>query len=146
MSIYDDHPRDMTYGRRLALYLSRYGWYNSALNLEIVDRFTFGDDTTDVVSVSPPNLDVAWEFFEHQMLPRRIAKTEDSIKKEGNNLSYRRVEPGEQEDVSKLYPIWNTPFTDLGDFGHGVGRSFLSFHCTENAKLKKDWNLNIFFM
>ena len=120
-AIYDDKPSDMTLGRRLALYLSQYSWYNVASKLEYVERITITDNGTDVISVRPPNLVVGWEFFEHQMLPRSIAKMGDNYKKNEKNVSYQRVEPGHENENSKLYPIWNTPLRDLGGFGLGGG-------------------------
>ena len=120
--IYDDEARDMTLGRRLARYLSRYNWYNPASTMQPVERITATDGGTHVKLVSPPDLDVAWEFFEHQMLPRRLAKNDST--KEVEDVNYERVEPGEFESQSKLYPVWKTPLRDMGDFGLGVGTSF----------------------
>ena len=116
----------MTLGRRLARYLSRYSWYDASSKLESVDRMV-GED--DVSSVSPPTLDLAWEFFEHQMLPRRLEK-DDSFRA-GPDVSYERVEPGEIDERSKLYPIWKTPLRDMGDFG----REYFPCYLISKSKL-----------
>ena len=129
--IYEDDPRDMTVGRRLSRYLSsKFTWYNVASKLEPVDRVIAGSEGVQVKRVSPPNLDLAWEFFEHQMLPRRLA-TDNSFRAIPD-ISYERVEPGEMQERSKLYPIWNTPLRDMGDFG----REYFPCHLKSNSKVR----------
>ena len=102
------------------MYLSKYSWYNPALNLYPVERITIADDATHVSTVSPPNLGAAWEYFEHNVLPRSTVVREDRHNK-AKGIKYQRVEPGVVGDGTKLYPVWNTPLTDLSNFGLGVG-------------------------
>ncbi len=94
----------MTHGRRLALFLARYNWYNPHLGLENEN----GDDNDgeyDVVNVNvnvnangsaveKPSLNVAWEYFEHFVLPRYIVQgtrtsnaNHDAINENDDDLS-----------------------------------------------------------
>lgn len=100
---YKDDPSDMTWGRRLAHFLSQFRWYYNPTE----------DD-------GGPSLDAAWAYFEHITLARyivptsrgRTSVTRDAIKK---------AESGETEKPTRLYSVWGTPEKDLGDFGLGIG-------------------------
>ena len=136
-SIYSDEKQDQTLGRRIATYLSDYKWYNKSIVLEEVEKVTASSPQTatekeeegtsgievaleDVVSVEkPPSLNVAWEYFEHIILPRRLADGSSTTKV--LNAKYQRAEPGDMDVKTKLYPVWDTPVDDMGDFGIGVG-------------------------
>jgi len=116
-TLYNDHPDGMTRARRIARYLSQYNWYlpkppqqPDISNLEGVPS---GD-------IKKPNLDMAWEYFEHIGLPRC------ETKRDNVNKTYIRVEPGETIKSTMLYPVWSTPLVDMGDFGTGVGLYFFT--------------------
>jgi hypothetical protein len=95
-----DEIEDMTWGRRLARHLAaRYEWYNPHLN-----------------NPNGPSLDHAWSIFEHVTLARHFTHAE-----EGAVDVNRKAEAGESESPTKLYSVLNTPESDLGDFGVGVG-------------------------
>ena len=122
--VFDDPPEDQTLSRRIATYLSDFQWYNPSIKLEDIDQVTAATQDEEgkedtVTKVSPPSLKVAWEYFEHQILPRRLADGSSSVNV--NSAKYSRAEPGTQEVKTKLYPVWDTPLDDMGDFGIGVG-------------------------
>jgi len=113
-TLYNDDPDGMTRARRIARYLSQYNWYlpkppqqPDISNLEGVPS---GD-------IKKPNLDMAWEYFEHIGLPRCFMEKDDKGR-------HNRAEPGEIDKITMLYPVWSTPLVDMGDFGIGVGLYF----------------------
>ena len=96
-----------------------------------------------------PNLDMAWTYFEHVTLPRYVissgrerssgtqvikshatksnnfgGKVNKYIVGSAEHQSLKRAEPGEAEKPTRLYPIWHTPLSQMGDFGIGVGLYF----------------------
>jgi len=120
-SPYNDDISEMTYSRRLARYLSKYDWYNPSKNVK---------------GFHAPNLDVAWEYFEHSKLPRHFI-AESSLATNDQTTSQKsfhrrrnvkdilqRAEYGEEEEKTLLYSVLKTPETELGDFGIGVGIYF----------------------
>ena len=99
---YRDNVEDMTWGRRVARYLSKFEWYfPSSRNFNHPE---------------PPSIDKAWEYFEHVTLARRFQETE-----EGDDEN-RKAEIGELEAPTMLYPLFKTQESDLGEFGIGVGK------------------------
>mmetsp|Transcript_9293 Transcript_9293/g.15873 ORF Transcript_9293/g.15873 Transcript_9293/m.15873 type:complete len:1352 (-) Transcript_9293:1785-5840(-) len=130
----DDPFNDMTYGRRIALKLQNYSWYQP--------RGTHWD-------FNGLGLQSAWAHFEHSVLPRYISKALASRKNasvgldddDGDDWLYspgqnkgsqertgdlQRAEPGESESPTKLYSTLSTPLSQMGDFGLGVGLYFSS--------------------
>ena len=105
---YQDNVKDMTFGRRVARYLSQYEWYNP--------RQQRGHHP------DAPSIDRAWEFFEHVTLPRHFKPDERSIDVN------RKAEVGESEAPTTLYSVLGTPEADLGDFGIGVGELVVWVH------------------
>ena len=89
----------MTYRRRLALFLSRYRWYNphldkdsDALNeIHLDDSDLDSPDSPDgnnndsnnvrvqVKTIDKPSLNVAWEYLEHFVLPRYIVSETEAL-------------------------------------------------------------------
>lgn len=98
-----DPPCTMTYGRRIALYLSkRYAWYNPQLkktkkttetrtnldgqgNEETREEFNGDLDVTSSSGPSPPSIAKAWAYFEHITLPRRRYIPKNQRKEDGNS-------------------------------------------------------------
>ncbi|KAK1745050.1 trypsin-like serine protease [Skeletonema marinoi] len=128
----DDPFNDMTYGRRIALKLQNYSWYQP--------RGTHWD-------FNGLGLQSAWAHFEHSVLPRYISKAlasrknasvgldddDDWLYSPGQNKGsqerkgdLQRAEPGESESPTKLYSTLSTPLSQMGDFGLGVGLYFSS--------------------
>jgi hypothetical protein len=113
--IYDTKSSEMTIGRRVARFLSRYNWYNPHLSTH---ADTDASDAT-TIKLPPPSLDAAWEYFEYINLPRYLVDGDDT---KGKNLV--RAEPGEREKQTRLYPFCGTNDEDMSDFGIGVGLYF----------------------
>ncbi len=133
-NLYHDEPADMTYSRRIARSLSTFGCYNPSHKAQNDEEFVN----------NVPKLDLAWEYFEHHVLPRCLVKdksTEIPLEKASSSSSssssdggfgkFDRAEIGEYEKKTTLYPVWGTPVADMADFGVGVGLYFgtLRFLC-----------------
>lgn len=68
-------------------------------------------------------LDVAWDFYAKYTLPKYTLKEEDgSANADRPGSKYRLQEPG--ESGGHFYNLWETPLSQLGDFGAGVGMYF----------------------
>ncbi|CAB9527143.1 protease (Partial), partial [Seminavis robusta] len=120
--VFRDSPEDMTYGRRVALWLN--------------ERFPgfYGPES----GPNAPSLAKAWAFFEHVTLERYIVQddnddndndiTDEAARSSGKRQSTDRkmsiAEPGEHHYRTKLYPLLTTPLSQLGDFGLGFGLYF----------------------
>lgn len=114
---YDDSLKDMTWGRRLARYLStNYAWYNP------------NDE-------GGPKLDAAWAYFEHFTLPRHhvrgTAVFEAGSQRWGSFRERRnkkdlleKADYGERSVKTKMYHPVKTPEKELSDFGMGIGIYF----------------------
>ena len=128
-----DDPSEMTYQRRLALYLMKKKWYNPQYdpeseerNLRKSKRFLMDfddeeDDEDDVLAgYEKPSLAKAWAYFEHSTLQRHVidAGNED----EPRGLIRRlysgyikadrvlpRAEPGTTSRKTRLYDPISTP-------------------------------------
>jgi Calcium-dependent channel, 7TM region, putative phosphate len=105
-----DDPGEMTYSRRFAL------WWNG-----IEGESTEGG----------PSLAKAWAFYDHVTLQRYIVEepTREVTRQKSNifrmgDRSLKIAEPGEAAYKTKLYPIFSTPLSQLGDFGLGFGIYF----------------------
>ena len=117
-SRYNDKLADMTIGRRISRQLY-------ALN-------AFYDPNEDVEAMKKrkarPNIDKAWEYFEHNVLPRCLVQgnkpTRDLAAAKGIEAKYDKAEVGEFEKPTMLYPVWDTPIDDMADFGIGVALYF----------------------
>ena len=90
-----------TWNRKVAEFLMEYKWYYPE------------KDNKDVSLVK------AWEYYEHNTLPRHFCDTQA---KRSTNLE--RASPGEYARDTKLYSPWTTPHEELADFGIGVGLYF----------------------
>ena len=108
-----EDDRDITYGRRIARYLTEHGysWYNPRATANDPDNNCDG-----------PSLDDAWAYFEHITLPRKL-RTSSADNANPNSF---KADPGECKLPTELYPYMTTPENQLGDFGIGVGIYFLS--------------------
>lgn len=124
-SIASDDPKHITVGRKLARFLRRYSWYYPS------------HDTS-------ANLEEGWCYFEHVTLPRyvlrsstttattRIAVPETTcchklrkyICGSSHHSTLDRAEPGDNTQTTRLYPVWHTPLSQMGDFGIGIGLYF----------------------
>lgn len=141
-----DHPYEMTFGRRIALSLANYTWYNPSLNK--VANKTREEDLDDVFpqesqtkkardkmeALTSISLQEAWAYFEHAILPRYV---NDKLfhKDQGfwSRLAdkYRQAqmlleiaESGEASLNTRLYSPVFTPTKNMGDFGLGFGLYF----------------------
>jgi hypothetical protein len=116
-----DPPEEMTFGRRLAMWLNQNysGLYGP------------------IPSPDAPSLEKAWAFYEHVTLQRYVVEKTDvdrsTVDNKQNPLSSAIIagdrqldaaKPGEQALKTKLYPIFSTPLSQLGDFGLGFGIYF----------------------
>lgn len=118
---FDDKESDQTIGRLVAKRLSQTTtWYNPSKNLNDIPKVIPGKLLDGTITVPPPSLEESWEFYEHQVLPRRFA-----------GFGQKRAEPGESEEPTKLYSLFDTSLDDMGGFGIGVGKA-------SNAKHKHD--------
>ena len=141
VSLYHDTPSQMTYGRRLARFLSRYNWYYPEIHDESEQvPFENGDssgveeevDLKIQNQITRPSLDSAWEYFEHIILPRCYVDSPEDENEDGDEAEEKqsgarnliRAEPGEFEKPTKLYPIFGTNDEDMSDFGIGIGLYF----------------------
>jgi len=132
---------EMTFGRRLAQRLSASSClgklYDPSKNIEptivvsAASNLSLGDEerlgVQDHGILLPPQLDKAWQFFEHYALPRCfVGVKQNSVISASPNQKqrYYRAEPGEAGHQTRLYPIWRTPLEDMADFGIGVGMYF----------------------
>jgi len=131
----DDELSEMTPSRRVALWLSRYKWYNcqdqtaKIIKTKIADfRHTdIGSPSENAILVAEdensilkeiPDIRKSWAFYENITLPRYVVKSK-------NQKGYERARPGENyEEGTKLFPIFKTKTADLADFGLGIGLYF----------------------
>mmetsp|Transcript_3284 Transcript_3284/g.4907 ORF Transcript_3284/g.4907 Transcript_3284/m.4907 type:complete len:957 (+) Transcript_3284:29-2899(+) len=114
---YNDDLNEMTWGRRLARYLStKYAWYSPS-------------------NEGGPKLDAAWAYFEHFALPRHhlegTAQYEsgssrwDSFNERRNKKDLLvKADYGESSVKTQMYHPLNTPEKELSDFGLGIGLYF----------------------
>lgn len=131
-----DAIEDMTYGRRLALRLSKYAWYNPHINDEKESVNTVVNGEVEVLEVIPPSLDSAWSYFEHYSLPRHklpdsaTAAEMDSnkwsgfVKRNENRDLLKRAKYGERDESTRLYNVFLTPESEFADFGIGLAIYF----------------------
>ena len=137
-----DDPRDMTYGRRIALWMmQRFPWYNPQLNND--QEGSGGDDildggkyrTEDGYPIrhskeEKPSLEKAWAYFDHVALPRYLfVEKENPNEKKSiptrivrkfskKDKQLQRAEPGEAELPTRLYSPMFTPHKQLGEYVH----------------------------
>ena len=131
---FEDDDRDITYGRRIARFLTEHGytWYNprAAANdtNHCEDEAAAHNDNHQPVDDNNlhhncgPKLDSAWAYFEHIALPRKL----HSSARYSDKINSYKADPGEHTLRTELYPYLTTPEDQLGDFGIGVGIYFLS--------------------
>ena len=121
-----DSRNQMTWGRRIGLYLMHRKWYNP--HAENIKAIRSESETRSFLQEARPpkrtreelpSLEKAWAYFEHFALPRYLL---DEKSRESGELS--RAEPGEAEYPTKLYDPACTPLSQMGDFGLGIGLYF----------------------
>ena len=116
-----DDPKHITWGRRIARSLQRYSWYYTPNN-------------------AATSLEEGWSYFEHVTLPRYVltsahtntahlaadkkAKVQKYVCGSATHSQLTRAEPGDVTQRTRLYPVWHTPLSQMGDFGIGVGLYF----------------------
>jgi len=115
-ALYEDAWKEMTYGRRIAIFLGRFNWYNPHANAIAEYNLVASGE---VYAPKIPSLDFAWEQFEHVALGRYMINHDRS-----NELdSHQRAKPGETDFKTKLYPFSSSE-SDMADWGVGVGLYF----------------------
>ena len=103
-------------------------------------------------SFQPPNLDMAWAHFEHVTLPRyvkpslknsrtasvalpqpppttTIGKLKQLFMGSSEFQNLKVAEPGESTLETRLYSVYYTPLSQMGDFGLGIGLYFSTLQC-----------------
>lgn len=124
--VYIDRPEHMTLARRIAMRLSRHSWYHPRSDDDANGDAAAARSIDDGGSALP-QLDGAWSYFEHFVLPRHF------VPREGQPTSGKDVrqkaEPGESSAETRLYDIWSTPEKDLADMGVGIGIYFFTLRC-----------------
>jgi len=146
-----DDPWEMTFNRRLALYLLRYKWYNVPKRKTMLppeddesegtpkkrndkDRAKEDDFSVDTVDFEiienpiepPPRLEKAWAHFEHSVLPRYMVNLE---KKKPKNFFFwlisinsQQFDVAEPGEDSRPTRMYSPLFTPLKQMGDfGVG-------------------------
>mmetsp|Transcript_16628 Transcript_16628/g.24577 ORF Transcript_16628/g.24577 Transcript_16628/m.24577 type:complete len:880 (+) Transcript_16628:121-2760(+) len=101
---FDDQPKDITRGRRLARFLSNFSCYFQKRE-------------------GGPSLDAAWAYFEHYALPRHFPMKTNTRFSIGGRPNMKKAEGGETKPTV-LYSIWSTPEREMGDFGISIGLYF----------------------
>lgn len=145
-----DDIHEMTMGRRIALALAKYSWYNPSLNkVDREDQQQKDQDAAVVVSVrtsssrdkmealTSTSLQEAWAYFEHTILPRYVLLDYTKQQRGGQGMCARTMEkyrqahqpleiaePGEKFLKTRLYSPYFTPTRNMGDFGLGFGLYF----------------------
>ncbi len=117
-SRYNDKLEDMTLGRRISRqFYALNKFYDPREDEEAMKR-----------RKAQPNIDKAWEYFEHNILPRCLVtgneKLRQSAAAKGVTAKYDKAEVGEFTKPTMLYPVWDTPIDDMADFGIGVALYF----------------------
>ena len=127
-----DDPSEMTWGRRIALYMaSNFSSYNPYLNQK---------QKAGKRKKKKPSLAKAWAFFEHVTLERYVVEEEEAINNEASENANKAqkvlqtfhkgdrrlsiAEPGESKLRTRLYSPLTTPLSQMGDFGLGYGIYF----------------------
>jgi hypothetical protein len=117
--VFGDHPRQMTNGRLLARFLSRYAWYHPPRR---------GNPTSTGEEQPEASLDRAWAYYEHYTLARIFAVSTDVNNAAGETTTgqrdirheFVRAPAGEADRPTVLYPLLRTPTQELGDWGFSV--------------------------
>lgn len=129
----NDTAIEMTFGRRIALALSKRSWYYPGdKKVQPTDSSKAGVESKAEERMDVPSLEQGWAYFEHSILPRYITKDDkgqdvsrsfiDRIKLMNSKLD--KAEPGERRLNTKLYDPIFTPLSQMGDFGLGFGLYF----------------------
>lgn len=148
-----DDVYEMTFGRRIALALGNYSWYNPSLNKvhreDQQQHLPEDEDADAVISVrsvstrdkmealTRTSLQEAWAYFEHTILPRYVLLDHRQQQTGGQGFCSRTMEkyreahqpleiaePGEKYLKTRLYSPYFTPTRNMGDFGLGFGLYF----------------------
>ena len=120
-----DEPKEMTWGRRIALTFINEKWYNPHAG-EILDELEVTPvqlTESEVIQNQKPSLRKAWAYFEHVSLSRYILEPKE---KETKNICLRilhkfskagkemqRAEPGESNLPTRLYSPIFTPHAQV---------------------------------
>ena len=116
----EDKVKTMTFGRRIALALQPYKWYNPR---GIENQNTKSTEIEESSSVrKAPSLARAWAYFEHCTLPRHVMVGRRERHKKSDGLEIANA--GEQHFNTRLYNPITTPLNQMGDFGLGFGLYF----------------------
>lgn len=128
-----DGASEMTFGRRIALSLSKQSWYYPGdKKVQPAQASENGVESKAEEMINVPSLAQGWAYFEHVILPRYIVD-EDKEKDAGGSFFHRigllnskleKAEPGEKHVNTKLYDPFFTPLSQMGDFGLGFGLYF----------------------
>lgn len=134
-----DGKQEMTWGRRIALSLMHYSWYNPKVGLEesrqekdgnndangedfddefdslvIQSKTSFPNpgEEAEYTSTDVPSLEKAWAYFEHVALDRYIVENEKKVKKKLHIRVIRKFQKGDKK-LDKAEPGDNTVKTRL---------------------------------
>jgi hypothetical protein len=126
-----DDRAHITYSRRIVeKYLHHRTWYNPQYkapkpNVNSTSTTPSSRSQGDVEGESErslssaPSLKHAWAYFEHITLPRRLVHAGTDTSKK-----FDRADPGESEEETALYHPWGLPFSELSQWGIGMGLYF----------------------
>ena len=152
-SPYSDKNADVTLSRRIARFLSNYAWYcpsaasRAALDnawayfehftlprYYVVDDVASGvgggilvSDVDDEEEVDEIDGDSEEEEYEDISKSDRTTKVSNRSSKDTSNRNvdyFIKAEPGDVDIPTKLYPIYQTPESELADMGVGIGIYF----------------------
>lgn len=116
----EDDVKTMTFGRRIALALQPYKWYNPR-GIEKQNTKPTEIEESSSVRIAP-SLARAWTYFEHFILPRHVMVGKREKHKKNDGLEIANA--GEQHFITRLYNPITTPLSQMGDFGLGFGLYF----------------------
>ena len=123
-----EEPFGMTNGRAIARWLSKYRWYYPAGGSDsgsATSGTATADESTGLLKKKQPpkaNLDVAWHYFEHFVLPRRFCKEDGG--RITSSVDCVKAPAGEAGRPTRLYSPLHTTMHELSDFGIGIGLYF----------------------
>jgi Cytosolic domain of 10TM putative phosphate transporter len=132
----NDSLEEMTLSRRIAIYLSQFSWYCPTPTI-ISTEYDSIDKQQRHQRRQCDNLHRGWYYYEHYTLARHEGKLDSALSSAGgvkdkdkssesSDVNFVRANRGEQDMKTYLYPVMETPETDLADFGQGIGIYFYS--------------------
>ena len=108
----------MLWGRKIARCLNKYSWYNPHGQRRAEHEEAAIAASLELDGKESPSLDLAWAHFEHCTLPRHLVGSS-----KGN---YTKARYSEDEYLTRFFPIWGTPESNLSCFGEGVSLYFFT--------------------